>query len=228
MFYFEDFHGTKILKSDLLEEITAFFSTRELPDLTKLGTGRILSPNQTHSDNVEFVDERNEYPNTDGLILQNTNDAVYLRFADCTPLIFYDTVQKIAAVSHAGWRGTASQIGKVTVELMVKSFGCRPEDIIAAIGPCIGPCCYEVDDPVKKAFEGTAADAPGVFSPSSNPGHYMLDLRLANRAVLIDSGILPENIDVADICTCCNSSEMHSHRATAGKRGNLAAIIELI
>ena len=59
MFYFEDFHGTKILKSDLLEEITAFFSTRELPDLTELGADRILFPNQTHSDNVEFVDERN-------------------------------------------------------------------------------------------------------------------------------------------------------------------------
>lgn len=191
---------------------------------------------QTHTNNVRIVGKedcgtgitKQSFEDVDGLITAEPGVALVTQFADCTPLLFCDPVKRVAATSHAGWRGTASQIGKVTVELMVKSFGCRPEDIIAAIGPCIGPCCYEVDDPVKKAFEGTAADAPGVFSPSSKPGHYMLDLRLANRAVLIDSGILPENIDVADICTCCNSSEMHSHRATAGKRGNLAAIIELI
>ena len=65
MFYFDDFNGTKVLKSDLLEEIVAFFSTRELPDLTKLNASRVLSPVQTHSDNVEFIDDRQEYPNTD-------------------------------------------------------------------------------------------------------------------------------------------------------------------
>ena len=159
MFYFEDFHGTKILKSDLLKGITAFFSTRELPDLTKLGTGRILSPNQTHSDNVEFVDERNEYPNTDGLILQNTNDAVYLRFADCTPLIFYDTVQKIAAVSHAGWRGTAQKIGVKTIEKMQSN----PINVIALIGPAISMCCYEVSEEVRDTLLATVKDTEGLF-----------------------------------------------------------------
>ena len=93
MFYFDDFYGKKVLKSDYLKEITAFFTTRESIDFTKLKTERVLQPIQTHSDNIEFVDCRNEYPNTDGLILTNTSDAIKLKFADCTPLIFYDKKQ---------------------------------------------------------------------------------------------------------------------------------------
>ncbi len=115
MFYFEKFNGRRILRSDLLQGVNAFFTTREGFAPEGLAS-RVISPNQTHSSNVEIVDERIEYPDTDGLILTNKNDAVFLRFADCTPLIFYDTKKKIGAVSHAGWRGTAAKIGPKTVE----------------------------------------------------------------------------------------------------------------
>lgn len=200
MFYFEDFHGTKILKSDFLEEITTFFSTRELPDLTKLGTGRILSPNQTHSDNVEFVDERNEYPNTDGLILQNTNDAVYLRFADCTPLIFYDTVQKIAAVSHAGWRGTAQKIGVKTIKKM-QSY---PKDIIALIGPAISMCCYEVSEEVRDTLLATVQETEGLFINRN------VDLKRINAQQLKEIGV--RQIDICPYCTSCDNDLFYSYR----------------
>ena len=193
MFYFEDFYETKILKSDFLEEITTFFSTRELPDLTKLGTGRILSPNQTHSDNVEFVDERNEYPNTDGLILTNSNDAVYLRFADCTPLIFYDTVQKIAAVSHAGWRGTAQKIGVKTIEKM-QSY---PKDIIALIGPAISMCCYEVSEEVRDTLLATVQETEGLFINRN------VDLKRINAQQLKEIGV--RQIDICPYCTSCDN-----------------------
>ena len=215
MFYFEDFHGTKILKSDFLEEITTFFSTRELPDLTKLGTGRILSPNQTHSDNVEFVDERNEYPNTDGLILQNTNDAVYLRFADCTPLIFYDTVQKIAAVSHAGWRGTAQKIGVKTIEKM-QSY---PKDIIALIGPAISMCCYEVSEEVRDTLLATVQETEGLFINRN------VDLKRINAQQLKEIGV--QQIDICPYCTSCDNDLFYSYRKENGTDKRHIAVAKL-
>lgn len=215
MFYFEDFHGTKILKSDFLEEITTFFSTRELPDLTKLGTGRILSPNQTHSDNVEFVDERNEYPNTDGLILQNTNDAVYLRFADCTPLIFYDTVQKIAAVSHAGWRGTAQKIGVKTIKKM-QSY---PKDIIALIGPAISMCCYEVSEEVRDTLLATVQETEGLFINRN------VDLKRINAQQLKEIGV--RQIDICPYCTSCDNDLFYSYRKENGTDKRHIAVAKL-
>ena len=110
---------------------------------------------------------------------------------------------------------------------MIEEFGCRPENIIAGIGPCIGQCCYEVDDIVINAFrEIPYIDIADIAIKKEN-GKYMLDLAAANKLILLHSGIAPENIDVSDICTCCNSTELHSHRASRGRRGNLAAIIEL-
>lgn len=215
MFYFEDFYGTKILKSDFLEEITTFFSTRELPDLTKLGTGRILSPNQTHSDNVEFVDERNEYPNTDGLILQNTNDAVYLRFADCTPLIFYDTVQKIAAVSHAGWRGTAQKIGVKTIEKMQSN----PINVIALIGPAISMCCYEVSEEVRDTLLATVQETEGLFINRN------VDLKRINAQQLKEIGV--QQIDICPYCTSCDNDLFYSYRKENGTDKRHIAVAKL-
>lgn len=215
MFYFEDFHGTKILKSDLLEEITAFFSTRELPYLTELGADRILFPKQTHSDNVEFVDERNEYPNTDGLILQNTNDAVYLRFADCTPLIFYDTVQKIAAVSHAGWRGTAQKIGVKTIEKM-QSY---PKDIIALIGPAISMCCYEVSEEVRDTLLATVQETEGLFINRN------VDLKRINAQQLKEIGV--RQIDICPYCTSCDNDLFYSYRKENGTDKRHIAVAKL-
>lgn len=215
MFYFEDFHGTKILKSDLLEEITAFFSTRELPDLTKLGTGRILSPNQTHSDNVEFVDERNEYPNTDGLILTNSNDAVYLRFADCTPLIFYDTVQKIVAVTHAGWRGTAQKIGVKTIEKMQSN----PTNVIALIGPAISMCCYEVSEEVRDTLLATVKDTEGLFINRN------VDLKRINAQQLKEIGV--QQIDICPYCTSCDNDLFYSYRKENGTDKRHIAVAKL-
>lgn len=215
MFYFEDFHGTKILKSDLLEEITAFFSTRELPDLTELGADRILFPNQTHSDNVEFVDERIEYPNTDGLILTNSNDAVYLRFADCTPLIFYDTVQKIAAVSHAGWRGTAQKIGVKTIEKMQSN----PINVIALIGPAISMCCYEVSEEVRDTLLATVKDTEGLFINRN------VDLKRINAQQLKEIGV--QQIDICPYCTSCDNDLFYSYRKENGTDKRHIAVAKL-
>ena len=199
-----------------------------------IDTKNLCFSKQTHTDNVLVVTKndrgtgfnRPEFSDIDGLVTNNKNVALVTQFADCTPLLFCDPVKKVIASSHSGWRGTVKRIGKKTVETMVDNFGCDPKDIVAAIGPCIGKCCYEVDSPVYDEFQKADFNNDLIFTEKEN-GKYMLDLRLANKIILNEAGIREENIDVADVCTCCNSNEMFSHRANGTKRGNLAAIIEL-
>ncbi len=195
----------------------------------------LVLSHQTHTNNVAVVTRKDigrgvtkpRFQDVDGLITNESGVALMTQYADCTPLVFYDPVKRVIATSHAGWRGTVKLIGKATIEKMVSEFGCDPKDIIAGIGPCIGKCCYEVDDPVAKEFKKIEfLNLDTVLFPKGN-GKYMLDLTEANRQILINSGINGCNIDVGDLCTCCNCKDLHSHRATNGKRGNLGLIIEL-
>lgn len=201
-----------------------------------IDTKNLVLSKQTHTNNVMVVSSKHKgtgvtlpcFEDVDGLVTNESGVALVTQYADCTPLLFCDPIKRVIATSHAGWRGTVKQIGKVTVEKMVSHFHCNPKDIIAGIGPCIGQCCYEVDDPVYNEFiKLPYLDLKTIFIHKPN-NRYMLNLAEANRQILVHSGLLPENIDISDICTCCNSRDLHSHRATNGRRGNLAAIIELI
>ena len=166
MFYFDEIDGKKILKSDLIKNAQAFFTTKEICICDKgvnnnreiknnikyienyLGTN-LVCPTQTHSANVDIAKENKfDYPNTDGLILTEKNLAIYLNFADCTPLIFYDEKQNIGAICHAGWRGTAQKIAVITAEKLIKEYGSKPQDISVLIGPAICGECYEVGEDV--------------------------------------------------------------------------------
>ena len=191
---------------------------------------------QTHTANLRIVTAEDkgkgifrerDYSDIDGLVTNEKGLVLVTQYADCTPLAFYDPVKKVVATSHGGWRGTVQEIAAKTVELMQSRFGCDPKDILCGIGPNIGKCCYEVDDPVINEINKlTYLDLSACYSEKGG-GKYMLDLREVNREILIHAGIKPENIDVADLCTCCNSDIFHSHRATKGKRGTLALMITL-
>ena len=199
-----------------------------------IDTSHLVFTKQTHTDNCIIVTEKDRgtgfskpgFSDIDGLVTNRKGVALVTQFADCTPILFCDPKKGVIASVHSGWRGTVKRIGKRAVNIMHKNFGCEPKDIIAGIGPCIGKCCYEVDDPVFSAFSDAGFDMSLIFTPKSN-GRYMLDMALANKSVLVSAGIDPNNIDVSDICTCCNSGEMFSHRASGERRGNMAAIIEL-
>lgn len=201
-----------------------------------IDTENLVLSNQTHTNNVIIVNKSHRgkgftkppFCDVDGMITDCSGVALVTQYADCTPLVFYDPKKGVIATSHAGWRGTVKLIGKCTVEKMAKEFGCNPKDIIVGIGPSIGQCCYEVDGPVIDEFKKIDFLDLNDFAEFKKNGKYMLNLAEANRRILINSGIDPLNIDVSDICTCCNSDDLHSHRATGGKRGNLALIIELI
>ncbi len=191
---------------------------------------------QTHTNNVRIVTEDDigkgivkgrDYTDVDGLITNIPGVTLVTQYADCTPLLFCDPIRKVIATSHAGWRGTASEIGRITVEKMRDKFGCNPKDILCAIGPSICQNCYEVDDAVYSPLSKIPyLDKDKIFIKKNN-GKYMLDLWETNKEILINAGIKEENIDVTDLCTNCHPDIFHSHRFTNGKRGNLAALIAL-
>lgn len=196
----------------------------------------VVLSQQTHTSNLRVVTKEDagkglfcerDYTDIDGLVTNEKGLVLVTQYADCTPLVFYDPVAKVVATSHAGWRGTVAEIGKKTVDLMRDRFGSKPQDIIAGIGPNIAKCCYEVDDPVINEVNRLSYLDLASCYIRKDGGKYMLDLREVNRQILINAGILPRNIDVADLCTCCNSDIFHSHRATGGKRGTLALMIAL-
>ena len=214
MFYFEDFNGTKIMKSDMLTEVTAYFTTRG--EVSFPESKRIIHPTQTHSDHVEIVDKRIDYPDTDGLILTNTEDTVYLKFADCTPLIFYDKENKIGAVSHAGWRGTAAKIGVKTINKMSANFGTKPENIVALIGAAISICCYEVSEEVRDTLLATVENPIGLYEGRN------VDLKGINAQQLREIGV--QNIDVCPYCTSCNNDLFYSYRKENGTKERHLAV----
>ena len=191
---------------------------------------------QTHTANVRVVTKEDigkglfyerDYTDIDGLVTNEKDILLVTQYADCTPLAFYDPVKGVVAASHAGWRGTVALIAKNTIDVMVNEFGSNPKDILCGIGPNISVCCYEVDDPVINEVKKLSfLDFDRCVFPKEN-GKYMLDLKEVNRQILVYCGVLPKNIDIADLCTCCSSDIFHSHRATKGKRGTLALMIGL-
>lgn len=217
MFYFEDYNGTKIMKSDMLTEVTAYFTTRG--EVSLPASKRIIHPTQTHSDHVEIVNGRIDYPDTDGLILTNTEDTVYLKFADCTPLIFYDKENKIGAVSHAGWRGTAAKIGVKTIEKMSKNFGTKPENVVALIGAAISICCYEVSEDVRDTLLATVKNPVGLYEGRN------VDLKGINGEQLREIGV--KNIDICPYCTSCNNDLFYSYRKENGTKERHLAVLKM-
>ena len=192
---------------------------------------------QTHTVNVRRVGKEDcgrglerpvGYRDVDGLVTNEPGVVLATFYADCVPLFFVDPVRRCIGLSHSGWRGTVGKIGKATVEMMAREFGSDPEDILAAVGPSICQECYEVSEEVIGLFrENFAEDLwPKLFYRKDN-GHYQLNLWEANRLIFQEAGILPEHITVTDICTACNPELLFSHRASGGKRGNLAGFLEL-
>lgn len=164
----------------------------------------------------------------DALITNEKGVTLVTYYADCTPLFFVDTKQKAIGLAHAGWRGTVGRIGEKVVKKMTELYGTNPADIVAAIGPAISVCCYEVDKPCADNFYALSdLDSSRFVFPKEN-GKYMIDLLETNRQILVAAGVKNENITVSDVCTNCNSDLLWSHRATKGKRGTMSAFMCIV
>ena len=196
----------------------------------------IVASKQTHTTNVKIVSKKDcgkgiyrerDYDDVDGMITNEKGIVLATYFADCVPLYMVDTKNKAIGLSHSGWRGTVGKIGKVTLDLMKETYGTNPKDVIACIGPSICRDCYEVSEDVATEFEAAFKGREKDILINKGNGKYQLDLWEYNYIIFKECGVYEENIHMPDICTCHNMEMMFSHRATQGRRGNLAAFLSI-
>ena len=186
----------------------------------------VLCPKQVHGDAVTFV--REVPPDTkevcagaaDIIMTATPAIAVAVQAADCVPLLFQDRRTGAVAAAHAGWRGTAAGVARKTVRAMGERFGTRAGDLVVAIGPSIGPCCYRVGEELLAAF---GAEGRRWFCRLSH--ELMLNLWSANRDQLAEAGVNGEHIHVAELCTAMHPDLFPSFRRDGDGTGRIAAAI---
>ncbi len=176
---------------------------------------------QIHSNHVIEVVRPGPAGAGDALITNEPGLVVGVKTADCVPVLLADTRNRAVAAVHAGWRGTADAILLRTLEKMAERFGSRPEDVFAAIGPCIQTCCYEVGPEVAERFRH--------WIPSLEPGtRQKLDLIEANLRQLGFAGIAPERVDHGAPCTYCRPEQLHSFRRDREQAGRMISAIGIV
>ena len=186
---------------------------------------------QTHTSVVVLADESKRGVGivkpkfdfgVDGLVTTERDLLLSVRTADCVPVLLCDKSKSVCAAVHAGWRGTVGGITKNAVEMMCES-GVDKSEILVAIGPCIGKCCYEVGEEVRDEFLAVDPLYGSFFTP--NGQKFMLDLNKANEEILVGTGIPRQNISRLDLCTKCNENHFFSHRRNGTSRGTMSAFI---
>ncbi len=200
-----------------------------------LDEGHVCRTFQNHSTTVLTVTEADRGVGTvkppfcfdvDGLVTDCKETILSVRSADCVPVLLYDVRLNICAAVHSGWRGTLGNISGNAINKMCR-LGSNKNDIIAAIGPCAGVCCYEVGAELLEYFTAVNAEYAVCFIPAEKQkkNKYMLDLTHLNTMVLINNGINKSNISACNICTCCNTDKFFSHRVMGKNRGTMASFI---
>lgn len=199
----------------------------------------LVMSDQVHKTNLRKVSQedkgkgiyrKKDYQEIDGLYTNEVGITLVTAYADCVPLYFVDPKNRAIALSHAGWRGTIAKIGPKTIETLEQEYQSRPEDIVVVIGPSICQECYEVSEDVANEFKREVKQDlwQDIVTPqTNNPQKYQLNLWKANQLFLEEAGVLPENIHISGVCTCCNAEMFHSHRASNGLRGSLSAFLAL-
>lgn len=172
------------------------------------------------------MDFETAIPDADGLYTKDDNVLLTSLYADCVPLYFYSPKNNLIGLAHAGWRGTVGKIGPKMVELWCEKENTDIHDIRAAIGPAIGECCYEVDEKVIREVKAALnkEENPDVFTANNND-KFQLNLQKLNEILLLQTGVLPENIIVSQQCTSCENSLFFSHRKDNGKTGRMMSFI---
>jgi polyphenol oxidase len=187
--------------------------------------GQVVTCHMVHGADVRVVgvhDRGHVVGDADGLATGSAGVFLFMRFADCLPLLFNDPVRRVVAIAHAGWRGTVQNVAGATVRTLVEALGCVPKDIRAALGPAIGPCCYRVGADVISVVEGVFGDTDGLLHRREGDSAF-LDLWEANRRQLAAEGV--KDIGTMDVCTACHNDTFFSHRADQGITGRFGAVI---
>ena len=219
----------RLLGTDTLEE-DGQINRQKMAAALDFPLERAVACQQVHSTHVAVVTERDAgkgtltladaIPETDGMVTDCHRLPLLISYADCVPILLADTRTGAVGAVHGGWRGSVGKIVPHALNVMKEAFGTEPGDVVAGIGPSIGPCCYEVGQEVADR----AAEYPSCLTPHG-PGHYMLDLWQLNTLELLEAGVPREQIYRADSCTSCHKDRFFSYRAEKGKTGRLYAVI---
>jgi hypothetical protein len=177
---------------------------------------------QVHGAQVAMVERGGPGGKADILVTERAGLPLAIFTADCLPIVLYDARRRRLAVAHAGWRGTVEAAAQAALRALLAGGG-RPADVLAAIGPSIGPCCYQVDGPVVERLEPAFPTAARAWLTPAGPGKWMLDLWRANEDQLVAAGLDASRIDNPRLCTACRPDLFFSHRRGRGE-GRLAAV----
>lgn len=190
---------------------------------------------QVHGEAVRLVGERQAgagrtrfeqgIPAADGLLVKEPGVTVAVTVADCVPIVIYDVEHHAGAVVHAGWAGTTAAIAAKAVGRLTEECGSRPAALVVGIGPCIGPCCYQIGEEVAAGLSHGFAYAEPVARPQE--GGWRADLAKANWQQLRAAGVPAENIELSGICTSCEVKRFYSHRRQGGTTGRFGAFLSL-
>ncbi|EKP95889.1 peptidoglycan editing factor PgeF [Thermaerobacter subterraneus] len=168
-------------------------------------------------------------PEADALVTTDPGVLLWATFADCVPVFLWGSAtasRRGVALAHAGWRGTLAGVAPAAARALAEALGTGPERLHALIGPSIGPCCFEVDEPVLESLGRRLPWAEEVLSPSPRgAGYRHWDLWETNRRLLVEAGLDPRHVAVAGLCTACDTETFFSHRASGGRTGRMAGLI---
>lgn len=186
-----------------------------------------------HGAKVAQVARRNygEYVGpADGIISSEPGCGLTMNYADCSPILLYDPEHQAIGLGHAGWKGAVKDLPGALVLAMQGAFGSQPSAVMAAVGPSIGPCCYQVGEPVLSAVRGSFNEAESLLLPDNGEDSIrqerrLLDLPEANRLRLVAAGV--QHLEMAEFCTACRSDLFFSHRADKGNTGRFGALLIL-
>ena len=196
---------------------------------------RAVLSHQTHESRVKRVTKEDsgkglvvprDYQRIDGLITNEPGIPLMTFHADCVPVFFVDPVNVAVGLAHAGWRGTADGLLQQMIHAMQRSFGSKPQNLLAAMGPSIRACCFWVQNDVKTIITKKLRLDHSFFQVV-NQRQWSLSLQAVNRQIMLEAGIPEENIIDARLCTCCNKEIYFSHRGQGAIRGTLAAVIQI-
>lgn len=198
---------TKDQTTNVVKNRETFFTTIGVSE------ENVAIPGQIHGDRVQIINHPGLYPDTDGLITEIPDIILTIQTADCVPVFLYNPVRKVIAAVHAGWRGTYEKIVFKTIDKMVREFNLKTENIIAFLGPSIGPCCYKVGSEVIQKFS------------SKYIHNDYFDLWNCLSDQIEEAGCVSKNIHVSGLCTACYPEWFFSHRRDQGKTGRMLAYI---
>jgi YfiH family protein len=206
------------------EEKTVRYNRAMIAEDFGIDLQKMILVNQVHGNGVLILDNpadsavKHESAAFDALITNHPGFALCIKTADCVPIFLVDTAVRVICAVHAGWQGTALKIAAKVVDILFTRFHSKPENILAVIGPAIGPCCYEVDRRVYEAMDNNGMQKTP-FRSKPKLGKWMLDLSLANKLQLLNTGIPADQIFSAELCTACRKDMFFSHRGEGGKTG---------